>query len=209
MIKRYISNHFCHICRMLHYLIFFLLLQKFKHTLCCRCHRLHLIGYLCDLLDRLRKTLHILDKCLDITDGDHTTNGQHTAAECNCRIPKISDKLHDRHHNSGKELRFPCRSIQYIICPVKLSDHFIFFVVSFNDQMTTIAFFYLSIDMSQVLLLCNKMLLGFFHHQRNTQSRNRQYHQRDQCHQRRNTEHHHQHTDDGGRRCNDLGHTLV
>ena len=159
VLKFYVSDYFCHICRLLHDLIFFLFFQEFKHTLCRCCHGLHLICYLCDLLDWLCETLHILDKRLNITNGNNSTDCQHTAAECNCRITKVSDKLHDRHHDSGKELGFPCRSIQYVIGLVELSNHLVFFIISFDHQMTAIAFLYLTIDMSKVFLLCDKVFL--------------------------------------------------
>ena len=44
--------------------------QEFKNTLCCSRHRLYLIEHLCNLLHGLGKVLYILDKRLNVTNGN-------------------------------------------------------------------------------------------------------------------------------------------
>ena len=89
---------------MLCLLIFLILLQEFKYTLRSRRCRLKHIGYLRDLLDRLGKVPDVLEERLDIADLNRIFDDHETAKDRNNYISKVSDKLHDRHHDTGKEL---------------------------------------------------------------------------------------------------------
>ena len=104
MLKRYRACHLGNITRILHGLVFFLLIQEFKHTLRSRRHRLHLVDDLCDLLDRLCETFHVLDKRLNISDCDRSPDSKQTSAKRNGCISEISDKHHDRLHHTGEKL---------------------------------------------------------------------------------------------------------
>ena len=65
------SCHSLDCCRILDNLVFLFLVQEFKDTLGCRRHRLYHVDDLRDLLDRLGKILHILNKRLNISDRDN------------------------------------------------------------------------------------------------------------------------------------------
>ena len=65
--------------RIFHCYILFLLIEELKYTLRCSRHRLKLVCHLCYLLDRLCEILHILYKCLDITDCDDILYGKYTS----------------------------------------------------------------------------------------------------------------------------------
>src|SRR3990170_1184365 len=85
-----------------HFLVF---IQEFKHPLGRRGSLLEYIGDIGNLRDRLRKRAYVLDKCLDIADGDSILDSQPTAKDGYPHVTKVSDKHHDRHHYSGQELR--------------------------------------------------------------------------------------------------------
>ena len=80
------SCHSLDCCRILDNLVFLFLVQEFKDTLGCRRHRLYHVDNLRNLLDRLGKVFHILDKCLDITDRDHVFDRQKSAGQCHAGV---------------------------------------------------------------------------------------------------------------------------
>ena len=128
-------------------------------SFCRCCHRLQLIDYLRHLLNRHGKVSYILDKCLDLANCDHACDTEETAGNRYGCVSKVTDQLHQRHHHTGKKLGFPCRFIQDIIGIIKLFDGFCFFIISFDNHMSAVGFFHLTIDMSQILLLCAEMFL--------------------------------------------------
>ena len=80
------SCHSLDCCRILDNLVFLFLVQEFKDTLGCRRHRLYHVDNLRNLLNRLGKVFHILDKCLDITDRDHVFDRQKSAGQCHAGV---------------------------------------------------------------------------------------------------------------------------
>ena len=60
-------------------LILFGLVQELEHALGSGGHALQHVGYLCQLLDGLGEIADILDKSLDITDGDDAVGGKDAA----------------------------------------------------------------------------------------------------------------------------------
>ena len=104
----------CHIsvqaicrCRMIDLLILLLFLKEFKYTLGCGSCRLQHICHLRDLLDRLRKIPDVLEEGLDISDLNRIFDDEESAKNRHYDISQIADELHDRHHNTGEELRLP------------------------------------------------------------------------------------------------------
>ena len=93
----------------------FLLLQELKHTLCGSGSGLQLVGDLGNLVDGLGEASHILDKGLNFTYSDGALHGQNSAQDGNAYISQVSHKAHDGHHDSRKELGFPCRGIEGFI----------------------------------------------------------------------------------------------
>ena len=65
--------------------------------------------------------------------------------------------------------------------------------------MSSIDFLDLTVDMSQIFLLCTEEFLRFLRHESDQSHRNRKNNQSDQCHERRNAQHHDQYTE---QRCN-------
>gem|GEM_PF-2878692 len=209
MLKINIALHVCQFQRVLCCLHFFRFFEEFKDTFACRSHRLHLIEYLCDLLHGLGEVLHILDKRLNVTNGDRAANRQQTAGQCHSGITQIAHEHHDRLHQARQELGFPCGVVQGIVGFLKLLHHVLFLIIRLNHCMTGVGFFHLSVDVSQIFLLLLEVLLGFFHHQRNQSYGNRENYHSDQSHQRRDTKHHYQYADHSRHGSDDLGDALV
>ena len=159
MIKAYISFQIFYRYRMLHSLIFLFFLQEFKHSLGRRRRHLQHVRNLCDLLDRLCKTFHILNKRLNISYFNCLSDRQKSSQNRNHHISEISDKLHDRHHHPGKKLRTPCGIIKPVIGCIKLTNHIFLFIEGFDDIMSTVDFFHLPIHISQIFLLSAEIFL--------------------------------------------------
>ena len=104
MIERDISFQSLHRNRMFHNLVLFFFSKEFKYSLgSCR-RRLQHIRDLRYLLDRLGKRTHILNEGLDITHFNCFADCQISSKDRNTDVSQIADKLHDRHHHTGKEL---------------------------------------------------------------------------------------------------------
>ena len=65
--------------RILNSLVFLFFIKEFKYSFRSCCHRLYLIDNLSNLLYWLCEVLHILDKCLNITDCYNIFNSKKTA----------------------------------------------------------------------------------------------------------------------------------
>ena len=164
MIKLYISlQPFCRY-RIGNCLFLFFLFQELKYPFRRRCRGLKHIGDLRHLLNGLGKVSDILDKGLDIADFDCIPDCQISAQYGHRHISQVAHKLHNRHHHSGKELRFPCGIIQLLVCPVEFSDYVFFFIKRFYNAVAAVDFFYLSVYISKVFLLSPEIFLGMFHY---------------------------------------------
>ena len=86
MLKRNISDNVVNTDRIFNNLAFFFLVEEFKNTFCCRSHGLYLVCNLGNLLYRLGKVFHILDKCLNITNLDSPFDCQKPSNQSNSCI---------------------------------------------------------------------------------------------------------------------------
>ena len=159
MLKLYISFQSLNRIRILRLKFFLRLLKKFKYPLrSCR-GRLQKVCNLCDLLDRLCKVTDVLEKGLNISNLNGSPDGKNASKKCHHHIAKVSYKLHDRHHHSGKELGFPCRLIKLLIITLKFFEHVLFFIEHSYYIMTTEVLLYLAVYFSKILLLCLEIFL--------------------------------------------------
>ena len=159
MLKLYISFQSLNGIRILRLNFFLRLLQELKYTLGgCR-GRLQKVCNLCDLLDRLCKVTDVLEKGLNISNLNGSPDGKNASKKCHHHIAKVSYKLHDRHHHSGKELGFPCRLIKLLIITLKFFEHVLFFIEHSYYIMTTEVLLYLAVYFSKILLLCLEIFL--------------------------------------------------
>ena len=82
----------------------FFLAEEFKYSLGSGCHRLHLIHYLSDLLDRLPYVLDILYERLDVSDtycAAYTEDASGNGYAC---ISEVAYDPHKRSHHARQEL---------------------------------------------------------------------------------------------------------
>ena len=158
MFKRNGSFHLIHDKRIFR-LRFFFLFQEFKDTFC-RCNGgLQEVGYICHLLDRLGKVLYVLNKCLNVADCDASGYRKHTSHDRHSNITKISHKGHNRLHESGQELRFPCGIVKFFILGVEFCQYICLLIVSLHNTLSGESLFHLSVDLTQSSLLGDKVFL--------------------------------------------------
>ena len=82
-------------------LFFLLLVQKFKHALGgCR-HGLEHIDDLRNLLNGLGKVADILNKCLNIADGNAALRSKQSARQRHADIAQVADKHGNGLHHAG------------------------------------------------------------------------------------------------------------
>ena len=209
MARFHISLNLPDVHRMLCYLIFFFLIQKFKHTLCSSGRRLEKVRNLSNLLDRLGKVSDILEKRLYITHCNFSFNHHNTAKKGDHNIAQISHKLHNRHHHAREKLRTPCRSIKFFIGCFKFFYYVFLFVKGFYHILPTVDFLNLTVHFPQIFLLRLEIFLGAFHNPGNNQHGNRQNQNSRQSHPYINGKHHNKNTNQHGHRSNQLCETLV
>ena len=167
------------------------------------------IGNLRELLDGLGKVFDILDKRLNVADGNDAAGGKDAAHNGDCHIPKVADKVHNRHHHTGQELRFPRRFVQFFVGGVEVVQHGGFAVERLDDVMPGVDFLDLTVDNAQGRLLCLEIFLAELDHNQHQRQRDRQNQQRNQRHFGADGQHHDQHADHGGDAGDQLGNALV
>ena len=179
-------------------LVFLRLVQKFKHALRRSGHALQHIGHLRQLLDGLCEVFDVLNKRLDIADGDGPGCGKNAACDGHRHIAQIAHKVHDGLHQAGKKLAFPRRFVQLIVGDVEIRQHGFLTVERLDDVVAGVNFFDLAVDDAQRCLLCLKIFLAEFYHQQHQRQRDRQDQQRDQRHFAADGQHHDQNADHRG-----------
>ncbi len=209
MVELDISANVCNGCRMLGGLLLLFLLEKFKDALGCRRHRLQHIGHLCELGNRLCEIADILDKRLNVADGNHTRDRQHRAGDSNADITKIADKVHHRLHQSGQKLGFPRRFIQFFVGIAEHVAHAPLLVKRAHDAVSGKCLLNLTVDLAEKFLLRAEVFLAEAHNEADKQQRDRQNGKRNQRHQRADCQHHDQHADNRCHRGNQLRHALI
>ena len=162
MIEPYIAANVFGGYRIGHRGFFLFFSKKFKHPLGGSCHGLQHIGHLRNLLNGIGKVAHILNKRLDITDGDDILNRQECTGNRHRYIAKVAHKHHDRLHHTRQELRFPCGIVQHLIDFVKLITYRLFAMEHLNHHVTAVNFFHLAVDVSQIILLRAEVFLRLF-----------------------------------------------
>ena len=190
-------------------LLFLRLIQKLEHALGSSSHALQHIGHLRKLLDGLGKVFDILDKSLNITNGDDAVCGKNAAHDSHCHIAQVAHKVHDGHHQAGEELALPCGFVQFIVGGVEVCQYHGLPVEGLDHVMTGVDLLNLTVDHAQRGLLRFEVLLAELDHHQHQRQRYRQDQQSDQGHAGTDGKHHHQHTDHGGHAGDQLGDALV
>ncbi len=78
--------------------------QELENTLCSGHGLLKNIGDVGDLRDRLGKRANILDKSLDIANGDGALDSQVATQDTDGDITQVADEIHDGEQQAGQEL---------------------------------------------------------------------------------------------------------
>ena len=190
-------------------LLFFRLVQEFEHPLGSSGHALQHIGHLRKLLDGLGEVFDVLDKGLNITDGDNAVCGKNAAHDSHCHIAQVAHKVHDGHHQAGEELALPCGFVQLIVGGVEVCQHHGFAVEGLDHVVAGVDLLYLTVDHAQRGLLRFEVLLAELDNHQHQRQRHRQDQQGDQGHAGADGKHHHQHTDHGSHAGDQLGDALV
>ena len=154
-------------------LLFLRLIQKLEHPLGGSGHALQHIGYLRKLLDGLGKVFDILDKSLNITNGDNAVCSKNAAHDGHCHIAQVAHKVHDGHHQAGEELALPCGFVQLIVGGVEVSQHHGLPVEGLDHVVAGVDLLDLTIDHAQRGLLCLEVLLAELDHHQHQRQRYR------------------------------------
>ena len=104
MFKSYPAFYQLQFFKLTIFVFHFLCPEELEYTLSCSSCRLHRLNSLCHLRKRLCKISDIHHKCHDNTKADPSIQCHGTTHYANSYIAEISDKIHDRHHHSGKAL---------------------------------------------------------------------------------------------------------
>ena len=96
----HIALYFFYICHLCGFIFQLFLGKELKNSLGSGCRRLDVCHTLGDLTQRLFKQTHIDQKCRDHAKGDLTFHEQGTD-DADCHIAEVSDKRHQRLHQSG------------------------------------------------------------------------------------------------------------
>ena len=190
-------------------LILLRFVQKLKDAFGGGSHALQHIGYLRQLLDGLGKVLDVLDKGLNITDGDGARGGKDAAHNGHRHIAEVAHKVHDGLHQAGQKLGFPCGFIEFVIGGVEILQHGGLAVEGLDDVVAGVDLLHLAVDNTQRGLLRLEVFLAEFDNQQHQPQRDRQDQQGNQRHFRADREHHNQHANHRGDACDELGHALV
>ena len=91
----------------------------------------------------------------------------------------------------------------------KFFQNIVFFIEYSYYIVTTEVLLDLSIDCTEIFLLCLEIFLGVLHHCLNNKHGNRQDQKSSQCHPYINGQHHDKYTDQGCHRCDELCQALV
>ena len=151
-------------------LLFLRLIQKLKYPLGGSGHALQHIGHLRKLLDGLGKVFDVLDKGLNITNGDDPICSKNAAHDGHRHIAQVAHKVHDGHHQAGEKLALPCGFVQLIVGGVEVCQHHGLAVERLDHVVTGVDFLDLTIDHAQRGLLCLEVLLAELdHHQHQCQ----------------------------------------
>ncbi|MNH91728.1 hypothetical protein D3C73_442960 [compost metagenome] len=86
---------------------FLLFIQKLKYTFCRSNRRLNNVGNIGCLRNRHGELARILDKCLNVPDINNLFGDKNTANHTHQHITQVPDEHHQRHDNTGNELRPP------------------------------------------------------------------------------------------------------
>ena len=149
------------------------LVQKLEHALGSSSHALQHIGHLRKLLDGLGKVFDILDKSLNITNGDNTVCSKNAAHDGHCHIAQVAHKVHDGHHKAREELAFPCGFVQLIVGGVEVCQYHGFAVKRLDHIVAGVDLLDLTVDHAQRSLLCLEVLLAELDHHQHQRQRYR------------------------------------
>jgi hypothetical protein len=133
--------------------------QELEHTLRRGGGLLQHVGDIGDLGDGLRERAHVLDKGLDIAHGDGVADGQAATQDGDGYIPQVTDKVHDRHHQTRQKLGFPGGAVERVIQSIKVCHTPGLPVEGLHHQVPTKHLLHMAIDVPQVILLLFEVFL--------------------------------------------------
>ena len=149
------------------------LIQKLEHPLGGSGHALQHIGYLRKLLDGLGKVFDILDKSLNIANGDNAVCSKNAAHDGHCHIAQVAHKVHDGHHKAREELALPCGFVQLIVGGVEVCQYHGLPVEGLDHVVAGVDLLDLTVDHAQRGLLCLEVLLAELDHHQHQRQRYR------------------------------------
>ena len=117
----------------------------------------------------------------------HALGNEHRADDAHRHVTQISDKVHERHHQSRKKLRFPRTRIKVAVDGIELGLDLFFGVVRLDDVVPRIDFLHVPVEIAEIPLLAHEVFLRFAHDEKHE-------HESDQA------------RDDGGDRHDRVGH---
>ena len=125
------------------------------------------------MLNGLGKVFDVLDKGLNVTDGDNTVCGKNAAHNGHCHIAQVAHKVHDGHHQTGEELALPCGFVQLIVGGIEICQHYSLAVEGLDHIVAGVDLLYLTVDHTQCGLLRLKILLAELNHHQHQCQRHR------------------------------------
>ena len=203
VLEAHVAAHFCGIeigglARFVRKLIFF---EKLKHALAGGGGRLHTGKGLRQLGQRGSEQPHIQREGDDRAEQDAPVCHEHGARHADCHVAEVAHKGHQRHHQPGKELRFPRAGVQFVVDVVEGLFHHVFGVVGLDDVVTRVRLLDVAVDVAEVALLAGKELLRFAHDEEHHDKAEQAGHDGGDCHDGIGDEHHDKAADehdDGG-----------
>ena len=138
--------------------------EERKHALGRSGHLLQHIRHLSKLGNGLREIFHVLDKSLNITNGNASANGKQRTSNGNSNITQVAHKIHHGHHQARKELRLPRRFIQFGVRFLELRQHIALFVEGTHYGLSRKCLFNLPVNGTQAVLLHSEVLLASTNH---------------------------------------------
>ena len=145
MLKIHITFCFAKLLCFIAFIGHFLCPKESKYTLTGCCRRLQGLSCLCDLRKGLGKQTDIHHKCNNDFKSDIAFHCQHSTHHADSHITKIADKGHQRLHQTGKALCLKSAVSQVIIQFIKNFFGIFFTVIGFDNCMSGINLFNMTI----------------------------------------------------------------
>jgi len=167
------------------------------------------IGDVGGLHDGPGELLGVLNKRLDIADGDLAARHQDTADHADQHVTEVADEVHQRHDDAGDKLRFPARRVEPLVDRIEGVDRLGLVAERLDDGVPGIHLLHVAVEHAQFALLCHEVALRALGDQSRHQDVQGQGNDDDPREQRADREHHDHDAHDGDERGNKLCQALL